>query len=245
MATWVGEDASEDQKLSAKGTVSFKYYGLECKISQSILVSVATYEEFQAMFVPMATEAVITAAEKGAFIADGEGKMLGVCNDPRVTKVVEMTEADFQKYSVWKKKVFAKIPLKYQTGKFYMTLGTFEGYIDGMVDANGQPVGRTNYNITDGCPRRFGGKDVQPVEADVLPDFDSASDGDVVAVFMNMKNYLFNTMRTTSCITYPITVPDIPAIWKWHGSLIRWKTGKTLLFDGGSLRHRADSHLCK
>lgn len=45
-ATWVGENPSEDQKLSAKNTISFKYYGLECKLAQSILVSVVTFDEF-------------------------------------------------------------------------------------------------------------------------------------------------------------------------------------------------------
>lgn len=192
-ASWVGEGASEDQKISATKTVSFKYYGLECKISQSILVSIVSFEEFQTLFVELATEAVIATIEKCAFTGSGTGQMLGVCNDSRVTNVVEMTADDFSKFSPWKKKVFAKIPLKYQTGKFYMSLGTFEGYIDGMVDTNGQPVGRVNYGITEGSRYRFGGKDVQPVEPDVLPDFDTAGDGDVVAVFMNMKNYIFNS----------------------------------------------------
>lgn len=201
-ASWVGEGASEDQKLSANKTISFKYYGLECKLAQSILVSVVTFEEFQSLFVELATEAVIAAIEKGVFTGTGTNQMLGVCKDSRVTNVVEMTEDEFSKYSPWKKKVFSKIPLRYQTGKFYMSLGTFEGYIDGMVDTNGQPVGRTNYGITEGSPRRFGGKNVQPVEPDVLPDFATASEGDVVAVFMNMKDYCFNSNMTMTVVNW-------------------------------------------
>lgn len=201
-ASWVGEGASEDQKLSATKTVSFKYYGLECKLSQSILVSVVTFDEFQSLFVELATEAVIAAIEKGAFTGTGVNQMTGVCVDPRVTNVVEMTEDDFSSYSAWKKNVFAKIPLRYQTGKFYMSLGTFEGYIDGMVDSNGQPVGRVNYGITEGTSRRFGGKDVQPVEPDVLPDFGTAAAGDVVAVFMNMKDYIFNSNMSMTVVNW-------------------------------------------
>jgi len=193
IATWVGEGASEDQKLSAKEKISFSYHGLECKIAQSILVSVVTIDEFQNLFVELATEAVIEAVEKGVFKGTGEGQMLGVCNDKRVTKVVELTAEEFGKFDVWKKKVFAAIPKKYQNGRFYMSLGTFEGYIDGMVDQNGQPVGRTNYGITEGSKYRFGGKDVEPTEDDVLPNFDAAAAGDVVAVYMNMKAYIFNS----------------------------------------------------
>lgn len=219
-ASWVGEGASEDQKLSATKTVSFKYYGLECKLSQSILVSVVTFEEFQSLFVDLATEAVIAAIEKGVFTGTGTNQMLGVCKDERVTNVVEMTETDFSSYSSWKKKVFAKIPLKYQTGKFYMSLGTFEGYIDGMVDTNGQPIGRTNYGITEGSKYRFGGKDVQPVEPDVLPDFDTAAADAVVAVYMNMKDYCFNSNMTMTVV-----------IWTDHDTNQK-KTKVMLICDG-------------
>lgn len=199
-ASWVGEGASEDQKLSGKNKISFSYHGLECKIAQSILVSVVTIEEFQSLFVELATEAIIAAVEKAAFKGSGAGQMLGVCNDPRVTNVIELTAEEFSKWEAWKKKVFAKIPMKYQNGKFYMSLGTFEGYIDGMVDTNGQPVGRTNYGITEGAKFRFGGKDVQPVEDDVLTNYDAAAEGEVVVVYMNMKNYIFNSNMTMTVV---------------------------------------------
>lgn len=201
-ATWVGEGASDDQKQEANTTVSFKYYGLECKIAQSILVSVTTFEEFQDLFVELATEAVITAIEKGVFQGTGVGQMLGVCKDPRVTNAVELTDAEFASFAAWKKKVFAKIPMKYQTGKFYMSLGTYEGHIDGMVDANGQPIARANYGLETGPRYRFGGKDVQPVESDVLPDFDTAGTGDVVAVFMDLKNYILNSNMTMTVVNW-------------------------------------------
>ena len=202
VATWVDEDASEDQKLSATKTVSFKYHGLECKIAQSILVSVVTLEEFQSLFVELATEAVIAAVEKGVFKGTGEGQMLGVCNDERVTNIVTLSPVEFASWTGWKKEVFAAIPKRYQTGKFYMAQGTFEGYIDGMVDDNGQPVGRTNYGITDGPTYRFGGKDVETTEEDILSAYDTAADGEVVAVFMNMKNYIFNSNMTMTVVQW-------------------------------------------
>lgn len=201
-ASWVGEGASEDQKMSAKDTVSFKYFGLECKIAQSLLVSIVTIEEFQDTFVDLATEAVIAGIEKGVFKGTGTKQMLGVCNDPRVTNVVTMTAAEFAEWTNWKKKVFAKIPKKYQTGKFHMAQGTFEGYIDGMVDKNGQMVGRTNYGIADGPVYRFGGKGVETVEDDVLPNFDDAAAGDVVAVYMNLKDYGFNSNMTMTVVQW-------------------------------------------
>lgn len=122
--------------------------------------------------------------------------MLGVCNDPRVTNSVTLTAAEFATYDGWKKKVFAKIKKKYQRGKFFMAQGTFEGYIDGMVDKNGQPVGRTNYGITEGTQYRFGGKPVGTVEDDVITPYDTAAADEVVAVYMNPKDYVLNSNMT-------------------------------------------------
>ncbi|MPN10742.1 hypothetical protein SDC9_158039 [bioreactor metagenome] len=74
-----------------------------------------------------------------------------------------------------------------------MGAGTFDGYIDGMVDANGQPIGRTNYGITAGPAYRFGGKEVIEVEEDVIKSYDTAETGDVVAVFADLSNYVVNS----------------------------------------------------
>lgn len=200
VANWVGEDASEDQALSAKDSISFKYHGLECKIAQSILNSVVTIEAFQNLFVELATEAIIAAVEIGVFKGTGNGQMLGVCNDPRVTKVVTMSDTEITKYQEWKRKVFSAIPKRYRNGKFHMAQGTFETYIDGMVDTQGQPVGRVNYGISGEPTCRFGGKDVETVEDDVITPYDTAAEGEVFAVYMNMKNYVFNSNMTMTVV---------------------------------------------
>lgn len=193
VATWVGDGASEDQKLSAKDSVSFKYYGLECKISQSILTSIVTVEAFQKLFVELAVEAIFAAVEIGVFNGTGEGQMLGICKDERVKTSVTLSPEEFASFSAWKKKVFSKIKKKYSRGKFYMAEGTFQGHIDGMVDEMGQPVGRTNYGIDSEPTYGFGGKRVETTEDDVLPPYDTAATDDVVAVYANLKDYVFNS----------------------------------------------------
>lgn len=193
VAHWVGEGASEDQKLSAKNSVSFKYYGLECKISQSILTSVVTVAAFQKLFVELAVEAVFAAVEIGVFNGTGENQMLGIFNDKRVKNVVTMSPEEFASFSAWKKKVFAKIKKSYGRGKFYMAEGTFQGHIDGMVDELGQPVGRTNYGLDSEPTYGFGGKRVETVEDDVITPYDTAAEGDYVAAYLNLKDYVFNS----------------------------------------------------
>lgn len=195
-AKWIGETTpSEDQKLSAKTSVIFNYYGLECKMAQSLLVNVVTLAEFQRQFVPLATEALIKAIEIGVFNGTGSASMMGVLNDTRIPAAnkVTLSSTEFQSWTDWKKKVFAKMKKSYRNGCFVMAQGTFDGYIDGMVDSNGQPIGRVNYGIDGEEKYRFGGKVIETVEDDVIAPYDDAADGDAVAVFIKLDDYAINT----------------------------------------------------
>lgn len=194
-ARWIGEAASETQKIQANEYIQFDYKGLEVKIAQTLLASVATLPVFQAQFVPLAAEAMVKALEIAMFNGNGTTQMLGVLNDARVPEanVITLAAADFTTFSGWKKKVFAKMKKAYRTGDFIMAQGTFDGYIDGMVDTNGQPIGRVNYGIEGEEKYRFAGKTVRTVEDDVIKAYDDAATGDVVAVFMKAGDYCVNS----------------------------------------------------
>lgn len=195
-ANWFTDgSASEEQKLTADTKVSFSYYGLECKIAQTLIANVTNFAEFTELFVPLAVEAIMTALDKGILSGTGSGQMTGVTKDSRVpsANVIEMTEADVASWVAWKKKVFAKMKKAYRNGIFIMAQGTFDANIDGMVDTAGQPIARVNYGITEGEAYRFGGKEVLTVEEDVLGAFDAATAGDVFAVFMNPSDYIINS----------------------------------------------------
>lgn len=208
-AHWVGEGKSEDQQIKADQKVSFSYHGLECKIAQTLLANVVDIKEFNDLFVPLAVEAIMRAVENGVFKGTGSGQMLGITNDTRVpsANVVVMSSKEITEFKSWKKKVFGIIKKAYSTGKFYMAEGTYQGEIDGMVDTNGQPVARTNYGIAGGASYMFGGKAVETVEDDIITPYDTAVEGDVIAVFGNLKNYGVNTnmKMTTTKWTDPDT----------------------------------------
>lgn len=198
-ATWITANTatseSEKQKLQANTKVVFNYYGLECKLSQTLLVNVTTLEVFQEQFVKLAAEAMVQALEIAIFNGSGTGMPLGITKDPRVpsANVITLTEEEFADWGAWHKKVFAKMKKSYRDGEFFMAEGTFTGHIDGLVDKNGQPVGRVNYGITDGPAYRFGGKVVQTVEDDIVADYDTATSGTIVAVFAKLSNYGLNS----------------------------------------------------
>lgn len=205
-ATWIGEDSvSDKKKVQANTNVSFSYYGLECKVSVSLLADTTTLTGFETTITDLIVEAMIQAMDLAIIGGDGNGKMLGITNDARVpaAQIITLGSGDFIEWEQWKKKVFAKMPRKYKAGAaFIMASGTFEGYIDGMVDANGQPIGRINYGITEGAQERFGGKEVIEVEDDVVAPYDDANVGDVVAVYCNLKNYGLNSNMQMTMFRY-------------------------------------------
>lgn len=198
-ATWISANTatseSDKQKLTANTYVTFNYFGLECKVSQTILANVTTLEMFQSLFVPLAVEAMAKAIDIAIMNGTGEGEPLGITKDGRVpsANVVTLSAEDFADWSAWKKKVFGKMKKSYRNGSFYMAQSTFDGYIDGMVDQHGQPIGRVNYGIEGEEKYRFGGKAVETVEEDVIKAYDDAASGDVVAVFGNLAKYGFNS----------------------------------------------------
>jgi HK97 family phage major capsid protein len=206
VATWIGEAlVSDKQKVQANTNISFSYYGLECKVSTSLLADTVHLAGFENTITDLITEAMVKALDTAILNGDGTGKALGITKDTRVAaaQIVTLSSTDFVKWDAWKKKVFAKMPLSYKAGaEFYMASGTFEGYIDGMVDTAGQPVGRTNYGITEGPQERFGGKAVVQVEDDIIVPYDVAITGDVVAVYVDLKNYGFNSNMQMTMYRY-------------------------------------------
>lgn len=198
-ATWITADTatseSDKQKAEAKTKISFNYFGLECKMSQTLLTSIVSLDAFQEEFVKLAAEAIAEAMDVAIINGSGEGEPLGITKDTRVpaANIITMSAEDFASWGGWKKKVIAKMKKAYRKGVFIMAQGTFDGYIDGMEDKNGQPVGRVNYGTDGEETYRFSGKEVMTVEDNVVADYETAASGDVVAVFADLNSYGVNS----------------------------------------------------
>jgi HK97 family phage major capsid protein len=170
-----------------------------------LLADTVTLTGFETVITDLIVEAMVQAIDLAVIGGTGAGTPLGITKDNRVpaAQIVTLTPDEFSSFDGWKKKVFAKMPLAYKAGAaFLMASGTWEGYIDRMVDANGQPIGRTNYGITDGIQERFGGKEVIQVEDDVIAPYDDAAVDAVVAVYCNLKNYGFNSNMQMTMFRY-------------------------------------------
>lgn len=182
--------------------VEFSYNIGEIRVSQTLLSSIVSLDLFEREVVRIMVEAYLQAMDKGIVHGTGNGQMLGILNDPRVAatgNVIEMTAADINNWTAWRKKLFAALPLGRRDGEFIFPLSTVESYLLTMADANNNPIFRqaTGLEVNDGDSRtpdgRFFGREVTMVEPDVLPDFDTANDGDVIGIFWQPRDYAINT----------------------------------------------------
>lgn len=196
---WIGESTvSPRQKLDKLGKVSFQYYTAEIRIAQTFLSSIVTLDAFEAKIAEVIAVAYLEAMDQGIVNGTGDGQMLGILHDERITNEVSMTAAEFGNWKSWRSKFFAKLPLGYRAGEFIFPLSTVETYLETMSDANNNPVFRqaTGLEVNDGDAvnpnGRFFGREISLVEPDILPDFDSAASGDVVGIFWQPNEYAIN-----------------------------------------------------
>lgn len=198
---WITEDtvAPREDGGTINEYVEFSYNMAEIRVAQTLLSSIVSLDIFEREIVRIMTIAYLQAMDIGIVKGTGNGQMLGILNDPRVTNTVTMTAAEFSNWTAWRKKFFSKLPLGYRYGEFIFPLATVDAYLETMADSNNNPIFRqtTGLEVNDGDAAnpngRFFGRDISLVEPDVIADFDSASSGDVVGIFWQPEEYAINT----------------------------------------------------
>lgn len=194
---WIEETkASEKQKAGdVKDFVLFSYNIGEIRVAETLLAQIVSLDVFESEITRIMLEAYVETMDKVIISGTGEGQPLGITKDPRVTNVVEFTEEEFADWTQWRKKLFARVPLsKRGQGEFLFTAATAESYLMTMKDANNRPLFREATELTMGnVSGRFFGREVDLVEPDVVADFGTAGEGDIVGIFWVPKDYVLNT----------------------------------------------------
>lgn len=202
---WISEStvAPREDGGTINEFVMFEYNMAEIRVSQTLLSQIVSLDLFEREIVKVMVTAYLQAMDMGIVNGTGNGQMLGILNDPRVTgqagHIIQMSASDMNDWTAWRKKFFAKLPLGYRAGEFIFPLGTVDEYLETMADANNNPIFRqaTGLEVNDGDSRnpngRFFGRNIALVEPDVIPDFDSAQVGDIVGIFWQPEEYAINT----------------------------------------------------
>lgn len=198
---WINEsEVSKEQKAGdIKDFVVFEYNIGEVRIAESLLAQVVSLDVFESEITKIMIEAYLEAMDKGIISGTGSGQLLGITKDTRVTgsedHIIEMTAADFADWTAWRKKLFAKIPLsKRGQGEFLFPSSTVESYLMTMKDNNNRPLFKEATDLNMGnTVGSFFGRTTDLVEPDVIPDFDTAGDGDIVGIYWVPNDYAINT----------------------------------------------------
>lgn len=202
---WITEDTVSPRQDGGKikDFVEFSYNMAEIRVSQTLLSQIVSIDIFEREIVRIMLIAYMQAMDTGIVKGTGNGQMLGILNDPRVMNqeghIIQLSAADINNWTAWRKNFFAKLPLGYRDGEFIFPLGTVDAYLETMADANNNPIFRqaTGLEVNDGDAAnpngRFFGREISPVEPDIITDFDSASSGDVIGIFWQPDEYAINT----------------------------------------------------
>lgn len=198
---WINESTpSGKQKVGdSKTKVSFSYYMGEIRVATSLLANIVSLDVFEDEIVKVMMEAYLQAMDTAIISGSGSGQPTGITKDTRVTgntgNIIEFTEDEFSDWTAWRKKLFAKVPLaKRGMGEFIFPSSTVESYLLTMKDANNRPLFREATDLSVGnTAGRFFGRDVQLVEPDIVEDFGTAENGDVIGIFWVPNDYAINT----------------------------------------------------
>ena len=223
---WINESTvSPRQKVNKLGKISFGYHTAEIRLAQTFLSQILTLSAFEAELTRVIAVAYLKAMDYGIVNGSGDGSMLGILNDQRVTNTITMTATKMSNWTAWRKDFFAHIPLGYRAGEFIFAASTVDAYLETMADSNNNPIFRqaTGLEVNDGDAMnpngRFFGREIALVEPDILPDFDSANASDVIGIFWQPDEYAINenfgfTMRryfdeeTNEWVDKALTVVD-------------------------------------
>ena len=196
---WINESTvSPRQKTDKLGKITFKYNTAEIRVAQTFLSQILTLSAFEAELTKIIAIAYVQAMDEAIVSGSGDGAPLGILNDARVTNNISLSANDMNDWKAWRTKFFAKLPLGYRSGEFIFPLSTVETYLETMSDDNNNPIFRqaTGLEVNDSDAvnpnGRFFGREIALVEEDILPDFDTASAGDVIGIYWQPEEYGIN-----------------------------------------------------
>lgn len=202
-AQWITETTHADfQKVVDAEPISFKYHTAECRVAQTFLASLVTLDDFQRRYPEKMAEAMVRLLDQGIVRGTGSGQMTGYLNESRIVTANKKTiaAADMGKWGTWST-ILSPLTRYYRRGgTFIMAQNTWDKYIDGMVDSNGQPIARVNHGLESAHDTgyRLLGKPVKIVEDDILPSYDDALGQTADTPFMlftRLSDYLVNQQQ--------------------------------------------------
>ncbi|WP_404988429.1 phage major capsid protein [Clostridium culturomicium] len=191
-ATWLESEnvVSDEQKAIMKASIKFTYHVLEAKVAIGLLSSTVTLGMFEATVVKQLKKAMIKAIETAVIAGTGVGQPKGLTKYTLpASQVIEFDDTQIGTVKGWAR-AEAAIPEAYEDSEIYlMNKQTWEMYLNGMVDTNGQKIGLGKIN--EKGQKILNGREV--LTTDKLPGYDNAADDEIFGALVNLEDYILNS----------------------------------------------------
>lgn len=184
--------------------VSFTWHQLEARFARTFLAEALMSDNYKQLLAPAMAEGYGRAMDAAILGGNGTTQPLGIINDPRVIDqtpsagtgkavVVEAGADDLADWTWWVKLLYKpEFNRLYRgDGTFLIGDSTFGTYIETLKDDVNRPLAKFD-PLNDEAPLKIRGNRVVTLPNNLLGDFDSASTGDVVAIYGNLRNYALN-----------------------------------------------------
>lgn len=202
---WVNDkQVSPYQYDGVPEAVSFTWHELEARFSRTFLADALMRDNFKGLLGEALAEGYGRAMDAAILNGNGTTQPLGLLNDPRFIDqtsgantgkalVIEATADNLADWTWWTKLLFnpAFNRLYRNDGEWIIGDSTFGTYLQTLRDENERPVIQWDIQSPD-APAKLRGNVINTLPVVLMPDFDTAAAGTVVAIFGNLKNYTLN-----------------------------------------------------
>lgn len=187
-------------------TVVFGYHQLEARFARTMLVEALLSDNYKQILSPKFTEGYGRAIDAAILGGTGStnGQPLGILKDPRVkdqtanagtgkATIIEASADDLADWKFWNNALFkSTFNRLYRTdGEWIIGDSNFGTYMLSMHDDINRPLVRQDLRNNDPMASLFGNT-INVMPSALMPDYETASTGDVLAIFMNPRNYTLN-----------------------------------------------------
>ena len=189
VATWTAQGkGSGKQKQDTSGTVTFAYHKLRCAVAVSLEVDTMAITAFENLLINNIVEAMTKALEQAIISGTGTGQPKGITAETAdAGQTVETSKPAYADLITAE----GNLPVAYEKGaEWCMSKKTYMSYY-GLLDSNGQPIGRINYGLAGKPEYTLLGRPVNV--CDYLPSFANAEKDTIVGFLFNFKDYVLNT----------------------------------------------------
>lgn len=192
VATWLADEStvSDEQKSKMSANVKFSYHVLEAKVAIGLLSSTIALPLFEQTIIKQLKKAMVVAIEESIVTGTGIGRPLGFTKyELPAEQQIKMTEDTIGTVQAWAE-VEGAIPEAYEDDSIYvMSKMTWEKYLNGMTDKNGQKIGLGKIN--EKGQKILNGREVMTL--DKFKSFDACTDDEIFGCVVNLSEYLLNS----------------------------------------------------